>query len=147
MAPSRTASAIVGGLMLLGIALPAHAQTGIPSGDAAVVRVAWVGSGAITGVVQDEAGGPIAGAMVSAVGVTKGFAVTDRGGRFEMQLSPGPYLVRAHLSGYLVSRAQIAQVRASVRTSSAIAMRRADGTGTRQVLAAGVGSTTEPEPE
>ena len=50
-------------------------------------------------------GAPVAGAMVSALGATTAFAVTDRSGRFELRtLSPGPYLVRAHLSGFVASR-------------------------------------------
>ena len=58
--------------------------------------------GSIQGVVQDEQGAPVAGAIVSALGATTAFAVTDRGGRFELRtLSPGPYLVRAHLTGFV----------------------------------------------
>jgi hypothetical protein len=62
--------------------------------------------------------------------------VTDRVGRFELRtLSPGPYLVHAHLNGYLAPRAQVIQVSSNGRTVSSIALRRA---GAATVLAAGM---------
>jgi hypothetical protein len=87
--------------------------------------------------------------MVSALGASSAFAVTDRAGRFEMRtLSPGPYLVRAHLSGYVAPHGQIVDVRPSARTSSSIALRHAAGTNdsshTLPVLAAGLGGTADP---
>ena len=90
------------------------------------MKVASLASGSIGGVVQDERGAPIPGAMVSALGARTAIAVTDRGGRFELRtLSPGPYLVRAHVTGYVGSRGQLVEVRASARTASSIALRRA----------------------
>jgi hypothetical protein len=138
------ASAVVGGLVLLSTAVVVCAQ--IPAQP--LGRVATLASGSIQGVVQDETGVPVAGAMVSALGVTTAFATTDRGGRFELRtLSPGPYLLRAHLSGYLASRGQIVQVRPSGRASSSIALRRANSASSYPVLAAGAGLTAEPAPE
>jgi hypothetical protein len=142
-APSRmTASAVVGGLVLLCLPLPAGAQS------ASVVRpvahIASVAAGSIQGNVQDEQGAPVAGAMVSALGATTAFAVSDRTGKFEIRsLSPGPYLVRAHLSGFVASRGQVIDVRPSARTSSSIALRHASAAGavsSYPVLAAGVGA-------
>ena len=109
-------------------------------------------SGSIGGVVQDEKGAPIPGAMVSALGAKTATAVTDRGGRFEIRtLRPGPYLVRAHITGYVGSRGQIVEVRASARTSSSIALRHAGsvalphtvGGGQPALLAAGLGGAAE----
>ena len=81
-------------------------------------------SGAILGNVLDERGSPVAGAMVSALGATSAFAVSDHTGRFELNtLPPGPYLVRAHLAGFVASRGQVVEVRASTRASSSIALR------------------------
>ena len=102
---------------------------------------------AVGGVVRDERGAPISGAMVSALGTRTAVAVTDQGGRFEIRtLSPGPYLVRAHVSGFVGSRGQVVEVRASTRTTSSIALRRANAvttpatpTASVPVLAAGVG--------
>src|SRR5579864_1003235 len=101
-----------------------------------VTNIASLATGWIQGIVQDENGSPVSGAVVSALGATTKIAVTDRGGHFELRmLSPGPYLVRVHQSGYIAPRGQIVDVRASVRTSSAISMRRET---TPQMLTAGV---------
>ena len=76
-----------------------------------VSHLASLAPGAIHGVVQDEKGLPVAGAMVSALGASSAFAVTDRSGRFELRtLPPGPYVVRAHSTGFVASRAQIVHV-------------------------------------
>ena len=113
------ASAVVGGLVLLCTSVAIRAQ-----GLQPVTRVASLAPGSVEGIVQDEKGAPLAGAMVSALGATTAFATTDRGGRFELRtLSPGPYLVRAHLGGYIASRGQIVDVRPSSRVSSSIALR------------------------
>src|SRR5262252_1003728 len=91
-----------------------------------VARLATAASGAIRGVVTDENGAPVFGAMVTAVGATMASATTDRAGRYEFQmLSPGPYFVRAHLSGFIVPRGQLVQVTPGARSASSIAIRRA----------------------
>ena len=113
------ASAMVGGLVLLCTTVVVRAQ-----GLQPVARVASLAAGSIEGIVHDEKGAPIAGAMVSALGATTAFATTDRGGYFELRtLSPGPYLVRAHSSGYIAPRGQIIDVRPSSRISSSIGLR------------------------
>jgi hypothetical protein len=90
------ASAAVGGLVLLCLSSPVGAQDGAPT----IARVASLSSGSIAGLVQDERGTPVSGAIVSAVGATTVVASTDRLGRFELRtLSPGPYLVRARMTG------------------------------------------------
>src|SRR5438132_3728947 len=107
-------AAVVGGLVLLYASVITHAQTVQP-----VTRVVSFAPGSIEGVVQDDRGAPIAGAMVSALGATPAFATTDRVGRFELRtLSPGPYLVRANLSGYVASRGQIIELSSIGRASS-----------------------------
>ena len=82
--------------------------------------------------------------MVSALGATTAFAVSDRSGKFEIRsLSPGPYLVRAHLSGFVASRGQVIDVRPSARTSSSIALRHSSAVGATEsypILTAGVGA-------
>ena len=109
------AFAAVGVLGLL-CAAPAIAQgQGMPQVQA-VTHLASLAPGAIQGIVQDEKGAPVVGAMVSALGTSTAFAMTDRGGRFEMRtLSPGPYLIRAHLAGFIASRGQLVDVRPSAR--------------------------------
>jgi hypothetical protein len=131
-----TASA-VGGLMLL-VADTAYAQHAAAP-PRPVGQVAAFGPGSIHGVVTDEKGAPVAGAMVSAIGAVTTFALTDRSGRFELStLSPGPYLVRAHHTGYAAPRGQMIEVRASARTGSSIALRRVEQV--HPILAAGVGA-------
>ena len=110
---------MVGGLVLLCTTVVVRAQ-----GLQPVARVASLAAGSIEGIVHDEKGAPIAGAMVSALGATTAFATTDRGGYFELRtLSPGPYLVRAHSSGYIAPRGQVIDVRPSSRVSSSIGLR------------------------
>ena len=118
-----TASAALGGLVLL--CLPSMAGAQAPQVQV-ITHVASLAPGSILGTVQDEKGAPVAGAMVSALGTTSATAVTDRAGRFELRtLSPGPYLVRAHSSGFIASRGQIVDVRPSARSASSIALRHA----------------------
>src|SRR4249920_100593 len=91
-----TASALVCSLALL--CLPAFAYAQRVSQVRPITHIASIAAGSIQGTVQDEMGAPVAGAMVSAFGATTAFALSDRSGRFELRtLSPGPYLVRAHL--------------------------------------------------
>src|SRR5947207_2305914 len=55
-------------------------------------------TGQIDGSVVDEAGKPLDGVVISALGGTTAFAVSDRLGQYSLrQLPPGPYLVRAHM--------------------------------------------------
>ena len=149
-APSRmTASAVVGGLVLL--CLPSVLAAGQSASMVRpVAHIASIAAGSIQGNVQDEQGAPVAGAMVSALGATTAFAVSDRSGRFEIRsLSPGPYLVRAHLSGFVASRGQVIDVRPSARASSSIALRHTSSAGTVSsypVLAAGVGAPAPAAP-
>lgn len=75
--------------------------------------------------------------VVSALGAVTTIAITDATGRFEFNtLTPGPYLLRAHLPGFVAPRAQVVEVRASARSVSGIALRRE---GVAPVLAAGLG--------
>src|SRR5690349_12484211 len=135
-ASRMTASAVVGGLVLLCVSGAVSAQS-VPE-LRPVTHLASIASGSINGIVQDEHGAPISGATISALGATTAFAVSDRAGRFELRtLSPGPYVVRAHLTGYVASRGQLVDVRPSARTSSAIALRHVNSGA--PVLTAGVG--------
>lgn len=134
---SLFASAGVGVLGLLCAGAGAGAQT-VPALVRPVGRVASFAPGSIEGVVLDEHGAPVGGAMVSALGASTAFAVTDRAGRFVLgTLSPGPYLVRAHSSGFVASRGQVIEVRPAGRSSSSISLSREGG---HPLLAAGLGS-------
>ena len=103
-----------------------------------VVRVAAALPGAIYGIVLDEAGGPVDGAVISALGGATAFAVTDRAGQYHLgQLPPGPYVVRAHREGFAQVRSTLVNVRAAGRAPSSFTLRRADASA--KVVAAGVG--------
>jgi hypothetical protein len=115
------AAAMIGGLGLLGSAADLAAQSAAPRAGAHLTPE----YGSIEGVVRDEKGAPVAGAMVSAIGASTAFALSDKVGRFELRtLSPGSYLVRAHLSGFAAPRGQVVDVRASGRAVSSLALSR-----------------------
>lgn len=112
-----------------------------PSGasDAEVVRVAAFASGSIYGVVLDEAGAPIDGVVISALGSASAFAVTDRSGQYRLgELPPGPYVVRAHRDGFAAGRSTLVNVRSAARAPSSFTLRRADVDASPAVLTAGV---------
>ena len=74
-------------------------------------NVSAVLSGAIKGVVSDDLGGPLAGAMVSALGATTAMTVTDANGHFALEKLPaGDYTLRAHLPGFAASRRENVRV-------------------------------------
>ncbi len=119
---SRVLSAAV--IMSAGAALlqsSAHARTGGTAGiddqpaaqsrSTAVTQVARLSSGTISGIVSDERGKPVAGAKVTAIGVTMALAETDASGRFVTGALPaGEYVVKAHLAGFSASRREIVRV-------------------------------------
>jgi Carboxypeptidase regulatory-like domain/TonB dependent receptor len=111
--------------------------------------VASLAPGAIQGLVLDESGAPVVGAVVSALGTSSAFAVTDRLGYFELRsLQPGPYVVRAHLAGYVAPRGQVVRVLPSTRSSSTIALRRVTAlasTSTPPVVPAALGPLPAPD--
>ena len=134
--------ATVSTLALLGLPSVARAEQSPQPPVQLAASIAALASGSLQGVVKDEAGAAVVGAMVSAVGATPTVAVTDREGRFTFEtLSPGPYFVRVHLSGYIAPRAQMVEVRSSTRTSSTISLRRADS---NTVLEAGLVQSEPP---
>jgi hypothetical protein len=132
-------ASIVGVLIVLGSVASASAQSG-------AAKPLQPAPGALYGVVADDAGAPVVGAMVSAVGAVTVFAVSDENGRFEMAaVAPGSYLVRAHRKGFTASNSRSVNVTAGSRINSTFALRKADP----QVLAAGIGllGTGVPEVE
>ena len=90
------------------------------------MSMARVIAGGIQGTVSDDHGAPLVGAMVSALGSTTAFAVTDPRGRFDLRsLPPGAYLVRAHMGGFIPSRARIVEVMPAGSAVSTISLHRA----------------------
>ena len=113
------------------------------SGPRHITNIAAATTGVIAGVVLDERGQPLDGVVVSAMGNSTSFAVSDRGGNYTLRsLMPGPYLVRAHLPGYLPARNTMVNVRPSARTVSTFTLRREGKAGEPAVLAAGGAAIT-----
>jgi hypothetical protein len=91
----------------------------------AVTTIASADTGLIEGRVVDELGKPLDGAVVSALGNTTAFAVSDKTGQYTLkQLPPGPYIVRAHLAGFLAARSTMVNVRPAGRSASSFTLRR-----------------------
>jgi carboxypeptidase family protein/TonB-dependent receptor-like protein len=142
----------IGVMVLAGAATPASAQVVAlpqlalsPELKAASVA-APIKPSELNGVVKDESGKPLSGAVISALGSTSAFAVSNDDGHFTFRnLPPGPYLVRAHLQNYLPSRGRVVQVTADGRTTSTIELTRKLSDSTEPaVIAAGVGPVGEP---
>ncbi|HET7697126.1 MAG TPA: TonB-dependent receptor [Vicinamibacterales bacterium] len=123
---------------------PAHAQSRIP---ATPLRASVQGQqarlmlGSIQGTVIDDRGGPVAGAMVSALGAATLMATTDARGRFVIQPLPsGEYQLRVHRAGFVSTRRDRVRVNAAAADVDKIQMRRADDAplAARTILAAGM---------
>ena len=92
-----------------------------------VTQIARLATGRISGVVSDERGKPVAGAKVTAIGVTMALAETDAAGRFVTESLPaGEYVVKAHLAGFSASRREIVRVGEASTTVPLLQVRRLD---------------------
>lgn len=128
--------------VLLGIAAsPAFAQVPARQPLQATAHVSSVPRGEIRGIVADDQGKPLPGAVVSALGATTLFAIAGADGRFVVRNAAlGPYLLRAHLQGYAPARGRVVQVSVSQRSEYVLSMTRTVGTPeSPAVLTAGVG--------
>ena len=106
----------------------------------AVTKLAAADTGFIEGRVTDERGKPLDGAVISALGGTTAFAVSDKTGSYTLrQLPPGPYLVRVHLAGFLAARSSMVNVRPSSKSASSFTLRR-EGSVAAGVTEASVGA-------
>lgn len=119
---------------------PVLAQFGARTAPSLIRQVAATSHGELRGTVLDDRGQPLPGAVVSAVGATSVFAVTERDGSFLLRSLPaGPYLVRVHLKGYSAPKSRLVQVNGSTTPLPALTMT-ARGQA-REVLEAGVGTS------
>jgi hypothetical protein len=104
-------------------------------------------SAELRGSVVDDHSQPLPGAVISALGGTSAFAVSDRNGRFILrELPAGPYLVRAHLQGYAPARARVVQVTTSPRDISIALTKVTDTSDQPPVLQAGLAGVDSQEP-
>ena len=136
------------GVMVCAASVPAFAQRAVRPQIQPVTMLAATAAGELHGVIEDDKGRPLAGAVVSALGSMTAFAVSDREGRFAFRNLPaGPYLVRAHLQGYAPARGRVIQVTGGNRSGYVIALTRSGDPAddTPVVMTAGVaGATAEP---
>jgi hypothetical protein len=151
-----TASALIGVLMMLGGSAVARAQSAAPNPPAITGAL----TGRIAGEARDERGAALRGVVVTFVGATVTFAVTDDQGRYETGLLPaGTYQVRARAAGYTAPVLRTLRVRPGARTPSSFRLRRettspdnvrpAASEPTEAILAAGLGvgdTSEEPAP-
>lgn len=136
----------VGVLACLAVSSSVYAQLlPKPPASSSNASVSAFRHGELRGVVEDEAGKPVAGAVVSAVGSTSVFAVSGPDGRFTFRNLPaGPYLVRAHLQQYLPARGRLVQVTPDARNTTTISLIRRSDANSPSVLAASVGGDETP---
>ncbi len=137
---------VIAGLVVGTTAAAAYAQT--EPRFMAANQTARITLGSIRGSVSDDRGGPLSGAMVSALGVTTAMVVTDARGRFALDaLPPGEYIVRVHLPGFLSTRRDNIRVGPLPATLDRIQLHRVehlvgtsgtDEAGSRPILAAGL---------
>jgi hypothetical protein len=133
-------------MVCLVIPSPAAAQLAPRPVLQAMPQAGVITQGELHGIVQDDRGLALSGAVVSALGSTTAFAVSDREGRFLFRNLPyGPYLLRAHLQGYAPARARVVQVN-STRNTWTLALSRAEGDTAPRVLAAGVAGGDDTAP-
>jgi hypothetical protein len=129
---------VVTAAALIGFPAAAFAQPA-PERPALTARVTL---GSIQGTVSDVRGGPLAGAMVSALGATTALAITDAHGHFLLNsLPPGDYMLRVHLAGFVSSRRDKVRVGAAPAVVDRIELSRVDPSqplAGRPIMTAGV---------
>jgi hypothetical protein len=132
---------VLGLLVSLGGAAPAAAQFALRA-ETLPVSDAGGAPGELHGVVHDADGLPLEGAVVSALGSTTAFRVSDREGRFAFRgLPPGLYLVRVHLEGYQPGRPRSIHIAPDGRSLARVSLHRRgeEAAAEAQVLSAGIG--------
>ena len=133
------ASVLSLGLVAAGGAVASAQEIELRSADR-VTSLASAATGLIEGTVLDEAGEPLDGVVISALGGTTAFAVSDLSGQFSLrQLPPGPYLLRAHLQGFLAARSTMVNVRPATRSASKFTLRRAGASDEPRIVEAALG--------
>jgi hypothetical protein len=137
---------VLGAIVGLAGASPVWAQLALRPEPRALPEVGDVRPGELHGIVYDQRGDPLPGAVVSVTGTTTSFAVSDRDGRFAFRnLPPGAYLVRAHLQGHQAARGRTVQVNPDARSTWNIVLTRRSEAEALDILTAGVGvSETTP---
>ncbi len=127
------------GVLVCVAAPPADAQLARKPQLQAANQVVSAAHGELHGVVEDDKGRALAGVVVSALGSSTVFAVSDKDGRFAFRALPaGPYLVRAHLQGYVPAAARVVQITGNSRSAYNVSLARGESEAPT-VLTAGIG--------
>src|SRR5918993_2024579 len=136
-----TPSRLIGPIVFCLVALHStYAEAQAPRFET-VTKLAAADTGLIEGRVTDELGKPLDGAVISALGGTTAFAVSDKTGQYTLkQLPPGPYLVRVHLAGFLAARSSMVNVRPSTKSASSFKLRREGSDAAPRITEASVGA-------
>ena len=144
----RTPARLIGPIVFCFAALHSTYAAAQTTRLQAVTKLAAADTGFIEGTVTDELGKPLDGAVVSALGGTTAFAVSDKTGAYTLrQLPPGPYLVRVHLAGFLAARSSMVNVRPSTKSASSFTLRREGSSAAPRIAEASVtaiGAAPEP---
>lgn len=138
---SRYALSLLTAVMCVaGLAAPAAAQSPAHSTRPGP-QIAAVPHAELRGIVLDEQGKPLSGAVASVLGSTTAYTISDANGHFQFQPLPyGPYLLRVHLQGYAPAPSRLIQVnRDSAPVAAIVLARRADDEEPVPVLTAGLG--------
>ncbi|ODS59057.1 MAG: hypothetical protein ABS36_02590 [Acidobacteria bacterium SCN 69-37] len=106
----------------------ATAQVSTPAPPVRVQASAGLVSGVI-GVVTDEAGTGIGGASILAMGATLAVVRTDDAGYFRLELTPGPYILRATRDGYVSTYREAVHVRTDAPLVRTITLLRSSDDG------------------
>jgi hypothetical protein len=136
------------GFVVCATASSAFAQVPARSPLQATPHVSAAPQGEIRGVVENEKGERLPGAIVSALGSSTALAVADDEGRFVFRnLAPGTYLLRSYLQGYTAASGRTLQASTSRRSQYVLSMTRTAGSPEGPaVMTAGVGPAIPTEP-
>jgi hypothetical protein len=122
---------------------------GQTSGKPVYQQASLVTSSRLQGLVRDEKGHAVGGAMISALAIGNGITgmqLSDANGRFQLPLPPGTYVVRANRAGYTSCRDQVL-LPASRSLEYNITMTRQPGADAdRPVMLAGAGGSATARP-
>jgi hypothetical protein len=121
-------AAALAGLTGLVVPVPSSAQPPVrnPQPEMTTVRAARA---TLTGFVNDDAGAPVRGATVTALGATMALVTSDDRGRFSfLDLPHGEYILRAQLAGFAASRREMVRVGDAGRSVPRLELRRLTGT-------------------
>ncbi len=104
--------------------LPTDAAAQGPNPGPPITTRASLHDGLVLGTVRDDAGRAIRGASIIALGATAAMATTDAGGRFNLALLPGEYVLRASHDRYISTYREPVRIRSSIRLEREITLLR-----------------------